>query len=117
MSRNSNNTRPSTDGMRDSPESPTPETVDWKGQVSQSLQSGLLESFESESMADISIKVEGRTFRCHRVVLAALSPYFRYCPLFYLTFVNVDFITILMHLVFGLSMAILQKKKNKKNNP
>lgn len=38
-----------------------------------------MEQFRVDSgFTDITIEVEGRTFACHKVILAAGSPYFRY---------------------------------------
>ena len=38
---------------------------------------GLGDLRENESLCDVRLKAEGATFQAHRVVLAAVSPYFR----------------------------------------
>lgn len=41
------------------------------------LASGIAEIAREGMMADITIEVEGREFPCHRIILSAISPYFR----------------------------------------
>ena len=41
------------------------------------FQSGVENLYLDIEMADLEIKINNRLFRCHKTVLAAVSPYFR----------------------------------------
>ena len=44
----------------------------------QQLLSGLLELHRNQQLVDVTICAENEKFPCHKTVLAASSPYFRY---------------------------------------
>lgn len=49
----------------------------WKEDTAYDLQNGALNLLENDIMTDITLLVEEKEFRCHKVILAAVSPYFR----------------------------------------
>ncbi|KAH3864032.1 kelch-like protein 25 [Dreissena polymorpha] len=43
----------------------------------QSLSNGITEIWQDESFTDVVITVDDKTFNCHKIILASLSPYFQ----------------------------------------
>ncbi|XP_062603562.1 kelch-like protein 24 [Saccostrea cucullata] len=52
------------------------ESEDLQADYTTAMISGLQQLYESSQYTDVEIEVENRTFHCHRLVLAAMSPYF-----------------------------------------
>lgn len=48
----------------------------WKSDVALQIHDALEEMYRESRHTDVNVTVEDRTFRCHRAVLAAVSPYF-----------------------------------------
>ena len=50
--------------------------IDW-GEVSALIHCGLYNTLQDDLCTDFEIEVEGKSFRCHKVVLASVSDYFK----------------------------------------
>lgn len=51
-------------------------TFKWD-RVSVLIHEGITQLYNEDTCTDFSVEVEGKTFRCHKVVLAAVSDYFK----------------------------------------
>ena len=55
------------------------------------LLSGLIDLYQNQQLVDVSLRAEDETFPCHKMILAASSPYFKsvtclFVPLIKFTF-------------------------------
>ncbi|XP_046554791.1 kelch-like protein 24 [Haliotis rubra] len=48
-----------------------------RGEVLTHLHDALASMFKEEELTDLQVKVEGKVFKCHQVIMAAMSGYFR----------------------------------------